>query len=70
MGNGIQSSFMGVWFDYNNDQEIDLHVINDRIGGSDALYKNEGGSFTDLADSLGVLNPDQNPMTSIYSRLQ
>ena len=64
LGNGIQSSFMGVWFDYNNDQEIDLHIINDRIGGSDALYKNEGGSFTDLADSLGVLNPDQNPMTS------
>jgi len=67
LGNGIQSSFMGVWFDYNNDQEIDLHVINDRIGGSDALYKNEGGSFMDLADSLGVLNPDQNPMTSSIS---
>ena len=64
LGNGIQSSFMGVWFDYNNDQEIDLHIINDRIGGSDALYKNEGGSFTDLAEILGVLNPDQNPMTS------
>ena len=26
LGNGIQSSFMGVWFDYNNDQEIDLHI--------------------------------------------
>ena len=28
---------------------------------------NEGGSFMDLADSLGVLNPDQNPMTSSIS---
>ena len=64
LGNGTQPSFIGVWFDYNNDGEIDLHVINDRINGSDALYKNEGGSFTDLADSLGVLNPDHNPMTS------
>ena len=59
---------MGVPFDYNNDQEIDLHVINDRIGGS-MLIQNEGGSFTDLADSLGVLNPDQTN-DLIYSRLQ
>ena len=64
LGNGTQPSFIGVWFDYNNDNKIDLHVINDRIGGSDALYENEGGSFTDLADSLGILNPDQNPMSS------
>lgn len=67
LGNGAQSSFMGVWFDYNNDQEIDLHVINDRVGGNDALYKNENGSFNDLADSLGILNADQNPMTSSIS---
>lgn len=67
LGNGAQSSFMGVWFDYNNDQKIDLHVINDRVGGNDALYKNENGSFNDLADSLGILNADQNPMTSSIS---
>ena len=41
LGNGTQPSFIGVWFDYNNDSEIDLHVINDRINGSDNLYKNE-----------------------------
>ena len=67
LGNGAQSSFMGVWFDYNNDQELDLHVINDRVGGNDALYKNENGVFNELADSLGVLNADQNPMTSSIS---
>ena len=67
LGNGTQSSFIGVWFDYNNDQKLDLHVINDRVGSNDALYKNENGSFNDLADSLGVLNADQNPMTSSIS---
>ncbi|MDC1266355.1 CRTAC1 family protein [Crocinitomicaceae bacterium] len=67
LGNGAQSSFMGVWFDYNNDQNIDLHVINDRIGGNDALYENQNGTFNDIAESLGVLNTDQNPMTSSIS---
>lgn len=67
LDNGIQSSFMGVWFDYNNDQNIDLHIINDRGTGDDALYKNENGIFTDLADSLGVLNAGQNPMSSSIS---
>jgi len=65
--NGIQLSFMPVWFDFNNDQNIDLHIINDRIGGDDALYKNEGGSFTDVASSMGCLNEGQNPMTSSIS---
>lgn len=67
LGNGTQSSFMGVWFDYNNDEQLDLHVINDRVGGSDALYENQNGIFNDLADALGVLNADQNPMTSSIS---
>jgi hypothetical protein len=64
LGNGTQSSFMGVWFDYNNDQEMDLHIINDRIGGSDALYVKDSITYIDIADSMGILNPDQNPMTS------
>lgn len=64
LGNGTQSSFMGVWFDYNNDQEMDLHIINDRIGGSDALYVKDSITYIDIADSMGILNADQNPMTS------
>ena len=52
---------MGVWFDYNNDDDIDLHVINDRSFGVDALYKNMMNtssqlSFIDVAASLGVSN--------------
>ena len=38
-----------VWFDFNNDHLIDLHIINDRSVGTDALYENTGnGSFTDV----------------------
>jgi len=70
--NNTQPSFMGVWFDYNNDDDIDLHVINDRSFGVDALYKNMMNtssqlSFIDVAASLGVSNDGQNPMTSSIS---
>lgn len=66
--NGPQPTFMGVWFDYNNDHLIDLHVINDRDMGTDAMYQNLGnGSFTNQAVSLGILNQGQNPMTSSIS---
>ena len=66
--NGAQPSFMGVWFDFNNDHLIDLHIINDRSVGTDALYENTGnGSFTDVAVSLGISNQGQNPMTSSIS---
>lgn len=64
LGNGVQLTLMGVWFDYNNDGNLDLHVINDRINSNDAFYHNENGVFSDIADSLGLLNPGQNPMTS------
>ena len=66
--NGTQPSFMGVWFDYNNDHLIDLHVINDRDIGTDALYENSGnGIFNDVAVSIGISNQGQNPMTSSIS---
>ena len=66
--NGTQPSFMGVWFDYNNDHLIDLHIINDRDVGIDALYENLGNnSFNDVAVSLGISNNGQNPMTSSIS---
>lgn len=66
--NGEQLSFMGVWFDYDNDDLIDLHVINDKNPFSDALYKNNGdGTFTDQAAAEGVLNQGHDPMTSSIS---
>ena len=66
--NGLQVSFQGSWFDYNNDNLIDLHVINDRIPFKDALYENNGGnSFTDVANVQGVENDGHNPMTTSIS---
>tara|TARA_B100001287_G_scaffold214719_1_gene183587 strand:+ start:4076 stop:6499 length:2424 start_codon:yes stop_codon:yes gene_type:complete len=66
--NGAQPSFMGVWFDYNNDDLMDLHVINDRDMSNDAFYENSGnGIFNDVAVSLGIANQGQNPMTSSIS---
>ena len=62
--NGVHASFMGVWFDYNNDNLIDLHVINDRSFGNDAFYQNSGnGIFSDVSDNIGLLNSGQNPMS-------
>ena len=66
--NGIHASFMGVWFDYNNDNLVDLHVINDRAFGNDALFRNSGnGIFSDVSGNVGLLNSGQNPMTSSIS---
>ena len=65
--NGTYASFMGVWFDYNNDHLIDLHVINDRDFGEDALYENQGNSFINIASNVGIINTGQNPMTSSIS---
>ena len=65
--NGTYASFIGVWFDYNNDDLIDLHVINDREFGDDALYENQGSSFINVATTVGVSNAGKNPMTSSIS---
>lgn len=63
--NGIKASFQSVWFDYDLDGWIDLFVINDRFAYKNALYHNNGdGSFTDLADSLGLALQLNNPMTA------
>ena len=41
------------WFDYNSDGFLDLFLAN-QGEGKDALYKNEGGHFTDIAATLGL----------------
>lgn len=52
--NGHYASFIGVWFDYNNDLRPDLFVINDRAEFDNALYRNDGGTFTDVTAEAGL----------------
>lgn len=66
--NELNPTFMASWFDYNNDDLIDLHVINDKNASNDALYRNLGlNQFTDEAVALGVSNNGHYPMTSSIS---
>lgn len=41
-----------VWGDFDSDGDLDLFVSN--AGVKDNLYRNEGGTFTDMADSFRV----------------
>ena len=62
--NGIQPTFMPVWFDYNNDHLLDLGLINDKEFWNDALYQNMGnGTYQDVATAVGISNDGHNPMS-------
>jgi hypothetical protein len=64
VGNGVKTSFMSIWMDYNNDSWPDLLVINDRVIFNNALYRNNGdGTFTDVAQQEGFTMPGHNPMS-------
>ena len=43
-------SFAASWEDYDNDGDQDLYVANDY--GRNCLYRNDGGSFTEVASAL------------------
>ena len=46
-----------VWFDYDGDGDLDVHVSNQN-GDEDAFYRNEGdGTFVDVAPALGMNHP-------------
>lgn len=55
VGNGIQHTFQGAWFDHDGDGDLDLWVINDREVFPNALYENLGdGTFSDVAPQVGA----------------
>ncbi len=41
------------WFDYDEDGDLDVFLAN-QAGHTDALWRNDGGHFTDVAPELGL----------------
>ena len=42
-----------VWFDYDEDDDLDVYVAN-MDGDANGLFRNEGGTFRDVADEAGL----------------
>jgi hypothetical protein len=52
MGNSNRFSYASSWDDYDGDGDMDCYIANDF--GRNNLFRNDGGTFTDVAISLGV----------------
>ncbi len=50
--NNRRFSFAASWEDYDNDGDLDLYVANDY--GRNNLYRNDAGTFSDVAPQAGV----------------
>ncbi len=51
------NSKSALWIDYDNDGQLDLYVSNN--GTDNRLYRNTGGSFTDMAAAAGITSANQ-----------
>jgi len=45
-----------VWFDFDEDGDLDLFTANQN-GDTNGLYRNDGGTFVDVAKALGIDSP-------------
>lgn len=55
VGTSNTSDFCAIFFDYDNDNDLDLYTIVDRYSDPNKLYKNNGlGIFTDVSSSTGA----------------
>ncbi|TCK18892.1 VCBS repeat protein [Thiogranum longum] len=55
-GNALRKTFMGIWFDYDNNGLLDLYLAVDF--GNDILYRNNGnGTFSDVSAVAGITDP-------------
>ena len=59
LGEGIsdpRASVGACWFDMDRDGDLDLFLAN-QAGAADALWRNDGGRFVDVAPALGMTGP-------------
>lgn len=54
--NDLRPTVGSCWFDYNRDGRLDLFLAN-QSGATDALWRNDGGSFVNVAPALGMDQP-------------
>ncbi len=55
-GDDARPAVGACWFDYDRDGDLDLFLAN-QSGATDALWRNDGDRFTDVAPALGMDRP-------------
>jgi len=52
----FRSTVGACWFDMDNDGDLDLFLA-DQSGAADAMFRNDGGTFVDVAPQFGMTGP-------------
>jgi hypothetical protein len=54
----FRSTVGACWFDMDGDGDLDLFLAN-QSGAADAMFRNDGGAFVDVAPQLGMTGPQR-----------